>query len=186
LTLEGRRFFENTADVLGGAVHAHAAVIEMFDCEFEFEHNSALHGGATDFHIGSVVIVRICRYYENSAVEGGGLCLFAGCDGTIEDCTFAGNTCDEWAAALSVGKATTCHVQGCTFYDWIGSFAGQYGVDGDISADPLFCDPEQRDFRLDAPSPRAPFSPPDPECDLVGAWPVGCGGTPVEWVSGNA
>ena len=230
LALEGCRFFENTADLRGGAVHAHAAVIDMSDCEFE--HNSAMHGGATDFHIGSTVTVRDCRYYENSAIEAGCLCLFAGCDGTIKGCTFAGNTSEDWGAALSVGKATPCHIQGCTFYgnsggmgavllsgvpttmaqtviafndpglyvysdvtmtccdihgnlggDWIGSFAEQYGLDGNISLDPLFCDPEQRDFSLDAASPCIPFPPSNPECDLIGAWPIGCGGTPAEGVN---
>lgn len=230
LTMEGCHFFENTADLHGGGVHAHAALVNLVDCEFEG--NIALHGGAADFHIGSVVAARDCRFYENSASEAGALCLFAMCDGTIEGCTFAGNTCHNWASALSVGKSSTCHVQSCTLYgnaggsgavviegppctmaqsvvafnnpgfypyctvtftccdhfgnsggDWIGSFAGQYGLQGNIAEDPLFCDPELRDFTLDAASPCAPFSPPNPECDLIGAWPIGCGGTPVEGVS---
>ncbi len=45
--------------------------------------------------------------------------------------------------------------------------------------DPVFCDATPEDYRLDETSPCAPFSEPDAECDLIGAWPIGCGGTPV-------
>ncbi|MFC1572069.1 right-handed parallel beta-helix repeat-containing protein [Candidatus Eisenbacteria bacterium] len=221
-------FSNNTAVQHGGGIHAHAAVVEMEDCIFV--QNTAAHGGATDFHVGSQVEVRDCLYVENSATEAGCLCLFAGCQGTIERCTFVGNSSDHWAAALSVGKTTTAHVAGCTFYanaapggalilsddpstvtntivaftisgpafyswsnvtlsccdlygneggDWIGGYAGQYGINGNIAEDPLFCDPGSGDFTLHELSPCAPFSPPNPECDLIGAWPVACGGTPV-------
>jgi hypothetical protein len=47
---------------------------------------------------------------------------------------------------------------------------------GNISADPLLSDPEKGDFRLQHDSPCIPSG----DCDLIGAWPVGCGGTPVE------
>jgi hypothetical protein len=63
--------------------------------------------------------------------------------------------------------------------DWVGSIADQYGIHGNISEDPLFCDPGSGDFTLEEGSPCAPVSPPNPECYLIGAWPVGCGGTPI-------
>ena len=59
--------------------------------------------------------------------------------------------------------------------DWVGTIADQYGIEGNICEDPLFCDPENGDFTLDAASPCAPFSEPNPECDLIGVWPIGCG-----------
>ena len=61
--------------------------------------------------------------------------------------------------------------------------ADQYGVNGNISEDPLFCDPGIDDVTLYDISPCAPFSPPNEECDLIGAWPVGCGeaGIADEW-----
>lgn len=43
----------------------------------------------------------------------------------------------------------------------------------------IICGPEVGDFSLQECSPCAPFSPPNPGCALIGAWPVGCGGTPV-------
>lgn len=54
-----------------------------------------------------------------------------------------------------------------------------FGINGNISEDPLFCDPEHQDFTLRENSPCAPFTPPNPECDLIGAWPVGSGSTPT-------
>ncbi len=48
-------------------------------------------------------------------------------------------------------------------------------MQGNISADPLFCDPAAGDLRLQEGSPCAPGT----ECDLMGAWPVGCDVTPA-------
>lgn len=56
--------------------------------------------------------------------------------------------------------------------DWTGDLAGYLGVNGNISMDPLFCDPEAGVLTLRADSPCAPLH--DPECGRIGAWPVGC------------
>ena len=64
--------------------------------------------------------------------------------------------------------------------DWVGDLADQLGLAGNISADPLFCDPNAESFYLQTQSPCAPFSPPNEECDLIGARPVNCSGTPVQ------
>jgi hypothetical protein len=74
---------------------------------------------------------------------------------------------------------TCCDIYGNTGGDWTDCIEDQQGINGNISEDPLFCDPGNEDFTLQECSPCAPFSPPNPECDLIGAWPVGCGGTPT-------
>jgi len=62
--------------------------------------------------------------------------------------------------------------------DWTGSIASQYGVNGNISADPLFCDAQGGDFTIDAASPCAPTAN---TCrELIGALGIGCGMTSVE------
>ncbi len=66
--------------------------------------------------------------------------------------------------------------------DWVGCLAGQLGQDGNIDADPLFCDRGSRDFTLDGASPCAPGNA--GACLQIGAWPVGCGTTaaaPATW-----
>ena len=50
--------------------------------------------------------------------------------------------------------------------------AGQLGNNGNICADPLFCDPGSSNLRLQGGSPCAPEH--NPDCGLIGPWPVGC------------
>jgi hypothetical protein len=75
--------------------------------------------------------------------------------------------------------AECCDIYGNAGGDWVGTIAGQLGQEGNIWLDPLFCDPDNGDFTLRCTSPCAPFTPPNEECDLIGAWPIGCGGTPI-------
>lgn len=91
--------------------------------------------------------------------------------------------------AYSVGRAiycpqgeaaflTCCDLFGNAGGDWVGCVAGQNGQNGNISADPLFCDAPAGDLRLHTGSPCSPEHAGD--CGLIGAWPVGCGVTAVE------
>jgi len=75
------------------------------------------------------------------------------------------------------GRATAacCNLYGNEGGDWVGCIAGREDINGNISADPLFCPPGLEDLSLEATSPCAPFSEPNPDCDLIGAWDVGCG-----------
>ncbi len=79
-----------------------------------------------------------------------------------------------------------CDIYGNAGADWGDYVADQYGINGNICEDPLFCDPQNGDLTVQGCSPCAPFSPPNPECDLIGAWPIGCGGTPVDRMSWGA
>jgi hypothetical protein len=72
---------------------------------------------------------------------------------------------------------TCCDIFGNVGGDWIGCIADQYGVRGNISLDPFFCDPAAGDLGLHADSPCAPEQ--NPECGLIGAWGVNCGPTPT-------
>ena len=65
--------------------------------------------------------------------------------------------------------------------DWIGGIAGQLGVSGNFSADPLFCDPDNGDFTLSSQSPCLPGNHPDgADCGLIGALGQGCDPVSVE------
>jgi hypothetical protein len=70
-----------------------------------------------------------------------------------------------------------CDLFGNKGGNWVGSIADQLGVNGNIAADPLFCDPEADILTLDRDSPCAPGQS---GCGLMGAWDVGCGTTPAE------
>jgi hypothetical protein len=68
--------------------------------------------------------------------------------------------------------------------DWSGCIADQANINGNFSADPLFCDPENGDFTIRSDSPCAP--PGVTGCGLVGALPVGCGPVALEEVTWGA
>jgi hypothetical protein len=72
---------------------------------------------------------------------------------------------------------------------WGNSYADYFGLsdltgwDGNISEDPLFCDPLNEDYGIEAHSPCAPGNSP-PGCGLIGLYPVSCGvtaTTPLTW-----
>ncbi len=56
--------------------------------------------------------------------------------------------------------------------DWDGCIEDLAGEHGNISADPLFCDRDGMDFRL---QPDSPCLGDTLGCPGMGAWPAGCG-----------
>jgi len=149
---------------------------------------------------GDEVTVTNCTFHGNSAEAGGGLYSY-GSDQAVTNCTFSGNSadyggglaCDSSSPVLrntiiafsSTGESiicwgnsnpdlSCCDLFGSAGGDWSAPcIAGQAAINGNISLDPLFCDAAAGNFRLQVASPCAPFSDPNPECDRIGAWPVG-------------
>jgi len=147
-----------------------------------------------------------CTFWENVAQLGGGGIYVASAEATLEGCTVLANIATSGSGILTAstgqvaltrtivgfgfpGEAIRCEgaatatLSCCDLYaneggDWVGSIGGQYGFNGDIAAHPLFCGPGSERFTLQADSPCAPGV--NPECGLIGAWPVGCADTPVE------
>jgi hypothetical protein len=114
--------------------------------------------------------------YGNGAYFGAGMACWHS-SATVENTIIAMSTQGRAVYCYgdpSVGTFACCDLFGNAGGDWIGCIAGQSGVDGNISEDPLLCDPDDGDFHLQPDSPCAPFTPANPECDLIGAWPVGC------------
>jgi hypothetical protein len=197
-TLRECVFTGNTA-VGSGAVElivSDGCLVE--DCLFEG--NSAENEGAMLVFFSEASIER-CTFVRNRAVhQGAALGTGKSSRATLTNCTFWNNPAPWGSLILSDGGAvlancvitanpdgpsmyvdgaaalSCCDIWGNSGGDWVPGIAEQYGVDGNLSADPLFCDPENGDFRLQPGSPCEPGS----ECGLIGAWPVGCGGTPAE------
>jgi hypothetical protein len=93
---------------------------------------------------------------------------------TLENTIVAFGTQSDAVYCEGGGSATLscCDLYGNAGGDWVGCIADQYGVNGNISENPLFCNLNNGPFTIAEDSPCAPFSPPNDECDLIGAWPV--------------
>jgi hypothetical protein len=186
------------------------ADLQIRDCIFEGNSAHGNHGGAIRVHEAGPTIER-CLFIGNWAAEdGGGLLAIDGAFPTIQECTFHGNGAVRdggnialWYGAYasisntiisgalangglfcsgSAGAGLVCN-------DSWDNNGGNYigigdptGHDGNISADPLFCDPPIEDFTIRSDSPCAPDY--NPECGLIGAYGVGCDPpTPAESVT---
>ena len=197
-------FIGNTSHSAAAAGFHDESEARVIECLFEGNVSSS-SGGALIFWISGPNLVDRCTFVGNTAEHEGAALWSEKISATyVRNCTFWGNASPDGTvlagnyqfgmentvvafSTLGPGVAShegyaelaCCDVFGNAGGDWVGTIADQYGVNGNICKDPLFCDPESGNFELDAASPCAPFSPPNSECDLVGAWPVGCGVTPV-------
>jgi hypothetical protein len=114
-----------------------------------------------------------CTLYENQV----GFFLFDAIGVTLQSViiSFGGSSVQCHSGCDLVTELHCCDIYG-NEGDYVGVFEGLDGVFGNISEDPLFCGasyPEEP-LRLQSGSPCGPHSPPNEECDLIGAWPVGC------------
>jgi len=152
----GNLFWNNSAGQRGGAV---------------------VLGGEFPTVLGSSTLV------GNSAPDGAGVfAAFTGSNRFTIDRTII--------AFSSGGSALVCETAAfapnvvCSDFfgnaggDWTGCIAGEFGVDGNIAADPQFCDATNGDFHLLGTSPCAPQQ--SGTCGLIGAFDPTCGATPVQ------
>jgi hypothetical protein len=75
-------------------------------------------------------------------------------------------------SGISAPILTCCDVYGNAGGDWVGCIAGQAGMDGNLSEDPVYCDAVEDRYRIEPGSPCDPIN--QPACGLIGAGPPGC------------
>ncbi len=166
---------------VGGATEGELSA-EFTDCVFTG--NSADVGGGLVCWGGATVSLDHCTITDNVVTQGGASVHVDADDGpvgiTLSNTIVAFNLGGEGVRCEAGASATLtcCDVFGNSGGDWVGCLDGQLGIGGNICEDPLFCGPGSGDFTLHADSPCAPEH--NPECGLIGAWPVGCEETPVE------
>jgi hypothetical protein len=150
------------------------------------------------------VTIRDCLITDNLSVpscEAQGLAIDS-CSGLIEGCTLAvydGGPCsvvgiwgsniqiDRTIIAFSAGRAVECSYDSHVDWRCCDLYANEGGdaicgddLDGNFSADPLFCDAANGDYSLDWTSPCLPGNHPDGvDCGLIGARGQGCGTLPI-------
>jgi hypothetical protein len=183
--LTGCIFSGNSAGNQGGGLELPGpCTASLIRCIFYG--NSAHYGGAMRCEYCSEPTVTHCTFFGNWAWFGGGIYCIDRSAPVLENTIMAFGTRGEAVYCWDTTCAPAldcCDVHANANGDWVGCIADQYGINGNISADPLFCDPDNGNFYLQCSSPCAAFTSPNPQCDLIGAWPVGCGGTAVEGTS---
>jgi hypothetical protein len=171
-------FRENSAAEYGGGMMAsHLSHPVIRNCTFV--NNSAVDdGGGLKVWNTTTVAVSNCTFVGNrSSRYGGGIEFENNAPGgsTIANTIIAFSAAGEAVACgggASAPALVCCDLFGNAGGDWVGCIADQYGTNGNISANPLFCDAQQGDFTLHDDSPCAPGQ--TPGCDLIGALGVGC------------
>lgn len=191
----------------GGAVGGYNSSPVLSECSFSGNGSSYSAPGAVQFDGGSPFLSH-CSFVGNTGAVGLG-----GASATIVHCTMVGNggglaeVIKLWSSSLVLEKSiiafnstpsvssdpddpstadvSCCDIYGNTGGDWVGSFTGQLGMNGNLSRDPLLCG-APADLRLNSSSPCvAPQL--SAECgDFLGAWGVGCGAASVPVTPGKA
>jgi len=157
----------------GGGIWSHQSYPPRFIRCTLYGNEATIRGGGFDAYQGAPLLEG-CTIVGNTAPRG------AGIGGTVSALITVANTIvafNEGSGSVYCGTGTsmvfTCSdIFGNGWGDWFEWIASQLGVDGNISAHPLFCDPLAADFHLQENSPCAGEN--HPECDLIGAWPVAC------------
>ncbi|MFH1144755.1 MAG: right-handed parallel beta-helix repeat-containing protein [Candidatus Eisenbacteria bacterium] len=194
------RFRENRA-LNGGAVMCARGSPMFEDCVFEENHawagggalavtdnsfpliegctfagNVADNGGAVS-SAWSLPVLRQCTLVRNQALLGAGISSWYASTVMLENCLIVFSPLGRAVVCEGAGALLSCcDVFGNSAGDWAGCISGQGDQEGNLSADPLFCDLESGDYGLDQDSPCASR----PGCGLIGAWGVACASTGAE------
>jgi predicted outer membrane repeat protein len=206
VSLDNCEFEGNVAGACGGALKLlFGTQGEVSNCSFL--NNSAEQAGAV-FNFFADLVLEGCTFIGNTAIADGGAFASGKMSTTIiRNCTFYGNgarwgslMCGEsWtrlentiiafgAEGQAIQVANTVTLVCCDLYgnpggDWTTGIKDQYGINGNFSADPLFCGTgipmihgDASAFWLHANSPCLPGNHPDShDCGLIGAHGQGCG-----------
>jgi len=167
------RFIGNNAAVVIGGVSCYASPALLDHCVFIG--NAANFAGGF-YCYGAAPTLINCAFVFNSAPNGAGiyseLCAF-----NLGNSIVAFNQQGAGVVPMfeSAPDITCTDIYGNTGGDWIGGIALQADQNGNLSADPLFCDALNGDFHVDWLSPCAPGQ--NSCASLIGALDAACFGT---------
>jgi hypothetical protein len=164
------------------------------------------------FSCGDSPRLEYCVFIGDWLESAGGLVCHDSSAPVLVNCTFCGSDADQGGPAIRCGEQSTpilentiivfsagpaivcegelsdatltcCDIYGNHGGDWTGCILDQYGLNGNFSADPLFCDMGSGDLTLEDCSPCLPgYHPSGYDCvGVIGARVSGCScGTPAE------
>jgi predicted outer membrane repeat protein len=162
-------FVGNVAEQKGGAAYMTTDCFPVFE-RCIFRENSATSGGALYCGNNTSPTFTYCTFYANSATTGStawcrwdptpvfvnSILAFAPSGAAI--------TAEYGAASPTL---TCCNVYGNAEGDWVDCIAGLESANGNLSADPLLCEPELGDLFLQWGSPCLPAH--SGGCGTIGA-----------------
>lgn len=173
--------FSGNTSVRGAAMTCYSST-PMLDF-VTFSGNSADQAGAIFGGDQAHYFLTNVTFYGNSTTGDGAGILCTNSSATVENSIIAFSPAGEVVSCATGGTVdlTCCDIFGNTAGDWVGCIADQFGIDGNISEDPLFCDAETGDLRLDTDSPCLSGNHPDGPgtCGLIGSHGIGCGAADV-------
>jgi predicted outer membrane repeat protein len=171
-------FSGNSGDY-GGGIACYEASPTISVCTFSQNWCTHGAGGGMFCWNSSSPAVTSCTFWRNSAgYNGATLYCATSSDLSIENTIIAFSSAG--SAFLCDGGGTfnlgCCDIYGNAGGDWVGCIADQYGINGNFSADPMFCDTLNGDFSLQDCSPCLPGYHPDGyNCGgILGAYGSGC------------
>ena len=160
-----------------GAMYCSSSSATLVGCVFS-DNWSWDPGGGLTLNRSSSVLTN-CTFYANTGVLGGAA-IYLASDNTllVQNTIIAFSSHGEAILCRDGSSQVTlecCDVFGNAGGDWVGCISGQLGINGNISADPHFCDPENGDLGIQSDSPCAPdHHPSGHPCGLIGARDTGC------------
>jgi hypothetical protein len=192
---EACTFEDNDANMSGGAASVSSGC--LFDkCILTrnytgtFASQLSLPGGGAIqvYGNGDPTTIRACTFVSNDAsppvlsngllaptmlgaIHGSAILVSTSTPIVIESTVVSANTgCEAIYCDGSASVSVSCsNIFGNPDGDWTGCIAGQLGVSGNISVDPMFCDAANGDFHLSSLSPCLYA-----ECGVMGALGQGC------------
>jgi hypothetical protein len=190
--------FDHNGANRGGAMFVHGGNPRIIDCVFTENRGDARAGGIA--LIDSESRVTDCVFTANWGYIGSAVFLPDSSQVIVEGCTITANNSSLDKDCVGVDGNSSLTLRNCniTFNnrhavrdygdgsvsitgsnvfgnaegDYDGPLAGQEGANGNISADPLYCAAENRDFTMRADSPCTEYSAPN--LTRIGAFEVGC------------
>ncbi|MCK4412543.1 MAG: right-handed parallel beta-helix repeat-containing protein [Candidatus Eisenbacteria sp.] len=181
--VSGCSFVRNTATEDGGGLCVLSPGTTSMDHSI-FIANAAHRGGGIFCDDAASLAIVACTLHGNEASGAAGAIVSSNASVDMAGVIVAFSTTRAvycWGATPAL---TCCDLYGNAEGDWAGPIAGQLDQDGNISSDPLFCDPMSEDFTLHEDSPCAPAY--NPDCGLIGAKPVACPPSPALEISWGA
>lgn len=171
-------FIGNRATKYGGAVFCQFETGVYFE-ECLFLSNSSPRGGAVATYKTAKVTLSNCTLVGNTGSDVSGFHIHNGTDSLfVSNSIIAYGTSNIYILMVGYMKFECTNMFGNISRpygsngDWVGSVADQANMNGNFSAEPMFCDTADGNFQL---SVMSPCMPDNNECGaLIGALGLGC------------